>query len=99
MMPPSAHRARLPATAPHMSRCWPVRPSATSNVRSTSNSDAWTIKQAIGYLYSTSLPLRRLLGARRTAFEETLTTALLSIDPTGQFTEPVALEVLTATRD
>lgn len=60
---------------------------------------AWTIKQAIGYLYSTSLPLRQLLGARRTAFEETLTTALLSIDPTGQFTEPVALEVLTATRD
>lgn len=59
----------------------------------------WTIEQAIGYLYSTSLPLRRLLGARRSAFEEALTTTLLSIDPIGQFTEPVALEVLTATRD
>ncbi|MFB1298518.1 class I SAM-dependent methyltransferase [Mycobacterium sp. pW049] len=59
----------------------------------------WTIEETIGYLYSTSLPLRRLLGARRTAFEEALTTALLSIDPIGQFTEPVALEVLTATRD
>ena len=26
---------------------------------------AWTIEQTIGYLYSTSLPLRRLLGDRR----------------------------------
>ncbi|MGV9610826.1 class I SAM-dependent methyltransferase [Nocardia xishanensis] len=57
----------------------------------------WTIDQAIGYLYSTSLPLRRLLSDRRDAFEET-TAALLAIDPGGQFTEPVSLEVLTATR-
>jgi hypothetical protein len=59
----------------------------------------WTIEHAIGYLYSTSLPLRRLLGDRRAAFEEAVTDALLAIDPTGHFTEPVALEVLTATRN
>ena len=58
----------------------------------------WTIEQAIGYLYSTSLPLRRLLGDRQTAFEETVTNTLLAIDPTGHFTEPVALEVLTASK-
>ena len=58
----------------------------------------WTIEQAIGYFYSTSLPLRRLLGDRQAAFEDTVTEALLAIEPSGQFTEPVALEVLTATR-
>ena len=57
----------------------------------------WTIDQIIGYLYSTSLPLRRLLGDRRAAFEEEVTDALLAIDPSGRFSEPVALEVLTAT--
>jgi hypothetical protein len=55
-------------------------------------------RQTIGYLYSTSLPLRQLLGDRRAAFEQEVTDALLAIDPSGQFTEPVALEVLTATR-
>jgi hypothetical protein len=59
---------------------------------------AWTIEQTIGYLYSTSLPLRQLLGDRRAAFEQVVTDALLAIDPSGQFIEPVALEVLTATK-
>jgi 2-polyprenyl-3-methyl-5-hydroxy-6-metoxy-1,4-benzoquinol methylase len=58
----------------------------------------WTLEQAIGYLYSTSLPLRRLLGERRTAFEQAITDALLAIDPDGRFTEPVILEVLVATK-
>lgn len=58
----------------------------------------WTIEQAIGYLYSTSLPLRRLLGDRRTAFEQAVTNTLLAIDSNGHFSEPVALEVLTATK-
>jgi len=58
----------------------------------------WTIEQAIGYLYSTSLPLHRLLGEHKTAFEQTITDTLLAIDPNGLFTEPVTLEVLTATR-
>ena len=58
----------------------------------------WTIEQAIGYLYSTSLPLHRLLGEHKTAFEQTITDTLLAIDSNGLFTEPVALEVLTATR-
>lgn len=58
----------------------------------------WTIEQAIGYLYSTSLPLRRLLDDRQTAFEEEVTKTLLAIDSTGHFAEPVALEVLIATK-
>ncbi|MBH0777812.1 class I SAM-dependent methyltransferase [Nocardia bovistercoris] len=58
----------------------------------------WTIEQAIGYLYSTSMPLRRLLGDSRSAFEQEVTDTLLAIDPAGQFTEPVTLEVLTATK-
>ncbi|MDT5054927.1 MAG: hypothetical protein QOF66_3293 [Mycobacterium sp.] len=58
----------------------------------------WTIERAIGYLYSTSVPLRRLLGSRRAAFEKEVTDALLAIDPAGRFTEPVTLEVLTATK-
>jgi SAM-dependent methyltransferase len=58
----------------------------------------WTLEQAIGYLYSTSLPLRRALGERRTAFERTVREELLAIDSSGQFAEPVTLEVLTATR-
>jgi SAM-dependent methyltransferase len=58
----------------------------------------WTLEQAIGYLYSTSLPLRRLLGDQQPAFEQAITDTLLTINPDGKFTEPVALEVLTATR-
>jgi SAM-dependent methyltransferase len=58
----------------------------------------WTIAHVIGYLYSTSVPLHRLLGERRTAFEQAITDTLLAIDPNGVFIEPVRLEVLTATR-
>lgn len=58
----------------------------------------WTIAQVIGYLYSTSMPLRRLLGDRRAAFEQEVTDTLLAIDPAGRFIEPVTLEVLTATK-
>ncbi len=58
----------------------------------------WTLEQVIGYLYSTSVPLRRLLGDQQSAFEQAITNALLTIDPAGQFAEPVTLEVLAATR-
>ena len=58
----------------------------------------WTLEQAIGYLYSTSLPLRQLLGDQRTDFEKAIISALLAIDPNGQFAEPVTLEVFAATR-
>lgn len=58
----------------------------------------WTVEQAIGYLYSTSFPLRRFLGDRRTAFEDKVTETLLDIDPSGSFIEPVTLEVLVAGR-
>ncbi|WP_433427939.1 class I SAM-dependent methyltransferase [Nonomuraea sp. CA-141351] len=56
----------------------------------------WTVDRIIGYLYSTSLPLRRLLGDRRPAFEREITDALLAADPSGRLVEPVALQVLIA---
>ncbi|MEU0570460.1 class I SAM-dependent methyltransferase [Nonomuraea sp. NPDC005983] len=56
----------------------------------------WTADQIIGYLYSTSLPLRRMLGDRRPAFEREITDALLMADPSGRLVEPVTLEVLIA---
>src|SRR5262249_42888268 len=37
----------------------------------------WTVEQIIGYLYSTSLPLGRLLGNRCSAFEQAITNVLL----------------------
>jgi hypothetical protein len=58
----------------------------------------WTLEQAVGYLYSTSLPLRQLLGDQRTDFAKAITSALLAIDPNGQFAEPVTLVVFAATR-
>jgi hypothetical protein len=48
----------------------------------------WTIEQVIGYLYSTSLPLRRLLGDRQTAFEQAVADTLLAIDPAGHSPNP-----------
>ncbi|QPG72079.1 class I SAM-dependent methyltransferase [Mycolicibacterium mucogenicum] len=59
---------------------------------------SWTIERIVGYLYSTSLPLRRLLGDRQSAFEEAMSTALLAINPSDRFIESVALEVFTATK-
>jgi ubiquinone/menaquinone biosynthesis C-methylase UbiE len=58
----------------------------------------WTVEGIIGYLYSTSLPLRRLLGERLPAFEKAITDALLAIDDSGRFVEPVTLEALIATK-
>jgi hypothetical protein len=45
-----------------------------------------------------SLPLRRVLGDSRVAFEQEVTAALLATDTSGQFTEPAALEVLRPSR-
>jgi len=59
---------------------------------------SWTIDRIIGFLYSTSLPLRQLLGNGQSAFEEALSTALLAVNPSGRFIESVALEVFIATK-
>jgi ubiquinone/menaquinone biosynthesis C-methylase UbiE len=56
----------------------------------------WTTEQIIGYLYSTSLPLIRLLGDRRTSFEQEITEALRACSPHGRFVEPVHLEAIFA---
>ncbi|WP_327141078.1 class I SAM-dependent methyltransferase [Nocardia sp. NBC_01327] len=57
----------------------------------------WTVAQAIGYLYSTSMPLRRLLSDRD-AFEREITHALTPLAADGRLFEPVSLEVFIATR-
>jgi hypothetical protein len=38
------------------------------------------------------------LGDKRADFEQAITSALLAIDPNGQFAEPVTLEVFAATK-
>lgn len=58
----------------------------------------WTVEQVVGYLYSTSMPLRRLLGDRRAAFEREVGHVLRAFAVNGQLMEPVGLEVLTAGR-
>lgn len=59
----------------------------------------WTVDHIIGYLYSTSVPIRRLLGERRSHFERAIAAALRKVDPGGWFIEPVALEVLMARKE
>jgi len=47
----------------------------------------WTIPEIFGYLYSTSICSRRVLGAAPAAFEAELTAALLAHDPAGRYRE------------
>jgi SAM-dependent methyltransferase len=49
----------------------------------------WTIEAIIGYLYSTSVCSRNLLGGRVDAFEADLKAALLSSDPGGIYRENI----------
>jgi SAM-dependent methyltransferase len=56
----------------------------------------WSVETVLGYLYSTSLPLRQLLGERLAAFEREITAVLLASNPRDEFFEPVHLEVVFA---
>jgi SAM-dependent methyltransferase len=97
--PESLTSSTNPATIPESHEAILARSPFRDLHRQTYEFDRpWTIEQAIGYLYSTSRPLHRLLGEHSTAFEQAITDTLLAIDPNGLFTEPVTLEVLTATR-
>lgn len=49
----------------------------------------WTIEAIIGYLYSTSVCSRNLLGSRADAFEADLRAALLSLEPGGIYRENI----------
>ena len=60
---------------------------------------AWTIERIIGYLYSTSVPIRHLLGDNRMAFERAVADTLRGLDRHEEFIEPVTLEVLIARRE
>lgn len=59
----------------------------------------WTVEQIVGYLYSTSFPIRRLLGDRRVSFEKEIIEALRTYSPDGRFVEPVHLEAIFASQN
>jgi hypothetical protein len=52
----------------------------------------WTIDEVIGYCYSTSYCSVQVLGANKQRFEDDLRAALIDLEPTGTFVEPVELE-------
>jgi hypothetical protein len=47
----------------------------------------WTIKTIFGYLYSTSVCSKAILGSDAKAFETELKAALLANDPSGTYRE------------
>jgi SAM-dependent methyltransferase len=47
----------------------------------------WTIETILGYLYSTSVCSRNVLGGDREAFEADLGSTLLACDPSGTYSE------------
>jgi hypothetical protein len=59
----------------------------------------WTIEQVIGYVHSTSIPVRRLLGDRRAIFEKELTEALARHASDHRLMEPVCLAAVFAFRE
>lgn len=56
----------------------------------------WTIDSYLGYLYSTAFALPSFFGENREKFEEDLTSSLLEISPSGQFTEELSATALVA---
>ena len=49
----------------------------------------WAVESIVGFLYSTSVCSRRIIGADAPAFEEDLKAALLAHDPSGVYRETV----------
>jgi SAM-dependent methyltransferase len=58
----------------------------------------WELASLLGYLYSTSFSSPAVLGDRRMGFEEEVKQTLRALNPSGQFTETVALEAFLARR-
>lgn len=56
----------------------------------------WSIEQIVGHLFSTSFCSPRVLGGRRTEFEQDLRRTLRGLRGDGPFEESTALEVITA---
>lgn len=54
----------------------------------------WTIDSIIGFLYSTSFAAPHLFGPRKEDFEKELTSALLTLEPSGMFPEDASVEAL-----
>ena len=58
----------------------------------------WTVDSMIGYLYSTSVLSRRILGNRIEAFENDFRRTLLGLDPNDRFSEDIAFGYLAGSR-
>ncbi len=56
----------------------------------------WTIDEIIGYLYSTSSHSIPVLGGKKEAFEVELRERLTASEPSGIFTEAVAVQIIMA---
>jgi len=54
----------------------------------------WSVEQIIGYIYSTSSSSLPVLGDKKGPFEEDIRKSLLELEPSGQFTEPVRIEIM-----
>ncbi|WP_414581565.1 class I SAM-dependent methyltransferase [Scytonema sp. PCC 10023] len=57
---------------------------------------SWTIDTYLGYLYSTAFCLPSFLGENREKFEADLRESLLSVEPSGKFSEELPITVLAA---
>jgi ubiquinone/menaquinone biosynthesis C-methylase UbiE len=55
----------------------------------------WTIESVLGYLRSMSVCSPSVLGERRTGFEEAVRSALLELDPEGEFPEELQFGLTT----
>ena len=51
---------------------------------------SWSLEELTGYMYSTSLLNRAVLGDRSAEFEEDLAGRLLKVEPTGRFSGPAS---------
>lgn len=59
---------------------------------------SWDMDSLIGHLYSTSFCSIAVLGDKREGFEKDLRETLLKLNPSGKFTEDVAIEAYLARR-
>ena len=59
---------------------------------------AWTVDSMIGYIYSTSILSKRILGNRIEAFENDFRRTLTGCNPNGRFEEDIAFGYLMGSR-
>ncbi|MBE9210313.1 class I SAM-dependent methyltransferase [Nostoc sp. LEGE 06077] len=53
----------------------------------------WTVSSYLGYLYTTAFALKIFFGDNAPAFEADLQTALLEVEPSGEFSEEITANI------